>query len=74
VDTFRYLELPSGEEVTFAELEKREDKPKRYYRDDPQRALNDFPGARVFKSENVTGGKPGGLPRSRIANTNVVWL
>lgn len=59
IETFRYIELPDGTEITFTELEKREGKTKRYYRDDPQRMLKEFPGARVFKSENITGGKPG---------------
>ena len=56
VETFRYVEMPDGTEITIAELEKREQKPKRYYRDDPQRIVNDFPGARIFKSENITSG------------------
>ncbi len=56
VETFRYIELADGTEITFAELEKREEKPKRYYRDDPERVLKEFPGARVFKSENLTSG------------------
>jgi adenine-specific DNA-methyltransferase len=56
VQTFRYVELPDGREITFAQLEKEHDKPDRYYRDFPQRVLADFPGARVFKSENITSG------------------
>jgi len=56
VETFRYIEMPDGTEITFTELEKREGKPKRYYRDEPARVLKDFPGARVFKSENITSG------------------
>jgi adenine-specific DNA-methyltransferase len=59
VETFRNVELPDGTEISFTELEKREGKPKRYYRDDPMRVLDEFPGSRVFKSENITGGKPG---------------
>jgi adenine-specific DNA-methyltransferase len=59
VETFRYVGMPDGAEITIADLEKREQKPKRYYRDDPQRILKDFPAARIFKSENITGGKPG---------------
>src|SRR6266446_1951800 len=38
VETFRYLEMPNGEELTLTQLEKREGKPKRYYREEPQRA------------------------------------
>ena len=56
VETFRYIEMPDGTETTIAELEKRQRKLKRYYRDDPQRIVNDFPGARIFKSENITAG------------------
>lgn len=56
VETFRYVEMPDGAEITIADLEKREQKPKRYYRDDPPRILKDFPAARIFKSENITSG------------------
>jgi adenine-specific DNA-methyltransferase len=56
VETFRYVEMADGTEITIADLEKREEKPRRYYRDDPQRILTEFPGARIFKSENVTSG------------------
>jgi adenine-specific DNA-methyltransferase len=56
VETFRYVEMPDGTELTITELEKREQRPKRYYRDDPERILKDFPRARIFKSENVTSG------------------
>jgi adenine-specific DNA-methyltransferase len=56
VETFRYVELADGTEITIADLEKREQKPKRYYRDDPSRILKDFPAARIFKSENITSG------------------
>jgi adenine-specific DNA-methyltransferase len=59
VETFRYVELPDGEEITLTQLEKREKQPKRFYRDEPKRVFEDFPGARIFKSENLTGGKPG---------------
>jgi adenine-specific DNA-methyltransferase len=59
VQTFRYIELPDGEETTLAELEKREQRPDRYYRDHPDRLLAEHPGARIFTSENSTGGKPG---------------
>ena len=56
VETFRYVELADGTEITISDLEKREGKPRRYYRDDPQRIIKDFPRARVFKSENITSG------------------
>jgi len=56
VETFRYVEMPDGTEITITDLEKRDSKPKRYYRDDPQRILKEYPGARVFKSENLTSG------------------
>ncbi|OJU24201.1 MAG: site-specific DNA-methyltransferase [Nitrobacter sp. 62-13] len=59
IETFRYVELPDGTELTIVELEKRESKPDRYYRDNPDLLFVDFPGARVFTSENYTGGKPG---------------
>jgi len=56
VETFRYVEMPDETEITITDLEKRDSKPKRYYRDDPQRILKEYPGARVFKSENLTSG------------------
>lgn len=59
IETFRYVELPDGTELTVVELEKRENKPERYYRDNPELLFVEFPGARVFTSENYTGGKPG---------------
>ena len=59
VKTFRYVELPNGRETTVTQLEKESDKPQRYYRDNPELVLSDFPGARFFTSENFTGGKPG---------------
>ncbi len=59
IETFRYVELPDGTELTVVELEKREERPDRYYRDNPDLIFVDFPGARVFTSENYTGGKPG---------------
>ena len=45
-----------GTEITITDLEKRDGKLKRYYRDDPQLVLNEYPGARIFKSENLTSG------------------
>ena len=59
VETFRYVELPDGEHTTLAKLEKSEERPGRYYRDHPDRVLAEHPGARLFTSENLTGGKPG---------------
>jgi adenine-specific DNA-methyltransferase len=56
VETSRYVELSDGADITITELEKREGRPKRYYRDNPQRILADFPGARVFASEPLTSG------------------
>ena len=59
VETFRYVEFPDGAVTTLAKLEKMEDRPHRYYRDHPDRVLSEHPGARIFTSENATGGKPG---------------
>ncbi len=56
VETFRHVELPDGDVTTFAKLEKRENRPDRYYRDHPDRVLSEHPGARIFKSENITAG------------------
>ena len=59
VETFRYVELSDGRETTVVQLERDSDKPQRYYRDNPELVLSDYPGARFFTSENYTGGKPG---------------
>jgi adenine-specific DNA-methyltransferase len=56
VETFRYVEMSDGTEITIADLEQRDRRPKRYYRDDPQRVLKEYPRARIFKSENLTSG------------------
>jgi len=56
VETFRYVEFPDGDVTTFARLEKREERPDRYYRDHPDRVFSEHPGARIFTSENVTAG------------------
>jgi adenine-specific DNA-methyltransferase len=56
VETFRYVELADGRELTLAEFERETNKGKRYYRDAPHRVLEEFPGSRIFKSENVTVG------------------
>jgi adenine-specific DNA-methyltransferase len=58
VKTFRYVELPDGRELTLTQLSK-ETNGAIDYTKEPQRVLQDFPGARIFKSENITGGKPG---------------
>jgi len=56
IKTFRYVELPDGRELTATELSKEKGFD---YTSEPQRILTDFPSARIFKSENITGGKPG---------------
>jgi adenine-specific DNA-methyltransferase len=58
-DVFRYVELPDGREVTLSELgEEKEVDYKRF----PRRVEVDFPGARLFASENLTSG---GLRRTQ---------
>ncbi len=55
-DSFRFVELPSGEEVSLADLGHRH-KPNYFdYRADPQLVLIDFPHSRYFTSENATSG------------------
>ena len=56
IETFRYVELSDGEETTLAELEKREQRSSRYYRDQPERLFAEHPAARLFTSENLTAG------------------
>ena len=56
IETFRYVELSDGEETTLAELEKRERRSSRYYRDQPERLFAEHPDARLFTSENLTAG------------------
>jgi len=56
VKTFRHVEFPDGTVTTLAKLEKTENRPDRYYRDHPDRVLSAHPGARIFKSENLTAG------------------
>ena len=56
---FRYVELKDGHELTFAELA--EDQKKKTgavvdYRYQPRRITKDYPGARIFRSDNATGG------------------
>jgi adenine-specific DNA-methyltransferase len=54
-ETFRYIELPDGRELTLVELT-REMKNQCDYSERPDLAVKDFPGARLFKSENLTSG------------------
>ena len=56
VKTFRYVELPGGDVTTLAKLEKTENRPDRYYRDQPDRVLSEHPGARIFTSGDLTAG------------------
>lgn len=55
VSTFRLVELPTGETLSIVQLAARlpEDHPGRR---DPVLLLKEFPGARLFKSENTTAG------------------
>jgi len=55
VTTFRYVELRDGRELTLRELTEQSSN-EVDYRQDPRRVLIDFPGARIFKSENPTSG------------------
>ncbi len=59
VKTSRHVEFPDGAVTTLAKLEKMEDRPSRYYRNHPERVLSEHPGARIFKSDPATGGRPG---------------
>ena len=52
-DTFRYVELSDGREVTLADLGKEREVD---YRRAIERVFEDFPGARLFASENLTSG------------------
>ena len=52
-DTFRYVEMPDGREVTLADLGKQREVD---YRRAIERIFEDFPGARLFASENLTSG------------------
>ena len=56
VKTFRYVELPDGDVTTLAKLEKTENRPNRYFRDQPDRVLSEHPGARIFTSGDLTAG------------------
>jgi adenine-specific DNA-methyltransferase len=52
-DVFRYVELTDGREITLKELS---DEAGYDYRRSPRRVETDFPGARLFASENLTSG------------------
>ena len=52
-DSFRYVQLPDGSEMTLNELSEREGVD---YRISPRRVEVDFPGAKLFASENLTSG------------------
>jgi adenine-specific DNA-methyltransferase len=60
-ETFRYVELPDGRELTLKDLSEEVDNGTDYS-EEPQRLLTNFPGARIFKSENLTSG---GLRRNQ---------
>jgi adenine-specific DNA-methyltransferase len=56
--TFRYVQLADGNELTLKELgdsSENQNGGKDYFQDAAQ-VLNDFPGARLFASENLTSG------------------
>ena len=59
IDGFSNIEFEDGNILSLTELEKQENKKKGYYRRDPQAALNDFPGSRLFKADPSTSGNPG---------------
>jgi adenine-specific DNA-methyltransferase len=53
VTSFRYVELPDGEEITLRDLEKRDDE---NYRGNLSRLFAKYGAARLFASENLTSG------------------
>jgi adenine-specific DNA-methyltransferase len=56
--TFRYVQLADGKELTLKELgdsSENQNGGKDYFQD-PAQVLTDFPGARLFASENLTSG------------------
>lgn len=53
--TFRYVELPDGREITLTDLTK-ETGNEKDYSERPDLVLRDFPGAKIFKPENLTSG------------------
>ena len=52
-DVFRYVELPDGRELTLSALSEEKEFD---YRRFPRRVEVDFPGAKLFASENLTSG------------------
>src|SRR5581483_11490912 len=55
VSTFRFVELPDGRELTLRELSSASDTGMDYCID-PKAVFRDFPGAKLFASENLTSG------------------
>jgi len=55
LETFRLVELPSGETVSIADLGRRQSPPENYM-ETPDRLFQHYPGARLFTSENATSG------------------
>jgi adenine-specific DNA-methyltransferase len=58
-DGFSNLEFADGKIVSLTQLERRERKEKGFYRKNPRRALDDFPGSKLFKADPSTSGNPG---------------
>jgi adenine-specific DNA-methyltransferase len=54
-ETFRYAEMPDGRDVTLNDLSQEGDSGVDYTQH-PERVFIDFPGARIFKAENITSG------------------
>lgn len=52
---FRFVELPDGSEVPITAVPQH-DGGVRDYTSDPERLLHDWPGARLFRSDNLTSG------------------
>ena len=55
VKTFRLVEFPDGREMTLTQLSKTLDSGTDYT-EQPHLVFRDFPGTRIFKSENITSG------------------
>ena len=53
LSTFRWVELPDGQELSLSDLASRNDLD---YRLNIRRLYSDYPGARLFTSENLTSG------------------
>jgi len=53
--TFRNVDLSDGRELTLRELSEMNENGIDYA-EEPQKVLKDYPGARIFKSENLTSG------------------